>query len=319
MTGTSGGTQARVGCVVDGRVRLDERLGAGAMGEVWRATHLELQSVVAIKLLSPRYSSRDSRESRASSFLLEASLAKRVDCVHVVRVMECAVSPDLGPYIVMEMLDGLDLFEHLARWGGLEIAETAVLVAQLCVGLEALHAANVFHLDVKPENVVMTTRWCRPCATLVDFSIARDGASPIDEAICGTPAYLSPERIHGTGGPDSRADLWALAVVAYQCLTGRVPFDDRTLGTVCVALERATFVLPSAFRQDVSPGLDAWFRRAFARTPCDRFESATEMREALIDACSPLPLLASSCVRAARNSEVRSRRPHLDVPRREVA
>jgi serine/threonine-protein kinase len=239
--------------------------------------------------------------------------------VHVVRVMECAVSPDLGPYIVMEMLDGLDLFEHLARWGGLEIAETAVLVAQLCVGLEALHAANVFHLDVKPENVVMTTRRCRPCAILVDFSIARDGASPIDEAICGTPAYLSPERIQGTGGPDSRADLWALAVVAYQCLTGRVPFDDRTLGTVCVALERATFVLPSAFRQDVSPGLDAWFRRAFARTPRDRFESAPEMREALIDACSPLPLLASSCVRAARTSEVRSRYPHLDVPRREVA
>jgi serine/threonine-protein kinase len=318
MAGTSGGTQARVGCVVDGRVRLDERLGAGAMGEVWRATHLDLQSVVAVKLLSPRYSSRDSRESRAASFLREATLAQRVDCAHIVRVMECAVSPDLGPYIVMEMLDGLDLFEHLARWGGLEIAETAVIVAQLCVGLEALHTANVFHMDVKPENVVMTTWRCRPCATLVDFSIARDGTSPIDEAICGTPAYLSPERIQGTGGADSRADLWSLAVVAYECLVARVPFDDRTLGTVSVALERATFVLPSAFRRDVPTGLDAWFRRAFARAPGDRFESATQMREVLIDACSPLPLVDSSCVRSARTSEVRSRYPHLDG-KREVA
>jgi serine/threonine protein kinase len=322
MTCTDGGGTAREGLVVDGRLRLEERLGAGAMGEVWRATHFGLASTVAVKLLSPKYSSRGCREVHVAPFLREASLARRVDCAHVVRVMECAVSPGLGPYIVMEMLDGLDLYEHLARCGTLDVVETAVIAAQLCVGLEALHAADVFHLDVKPENVLMATKLWRPCATLIDFSIARDGTSPVDETICGTPAYLSPERIQGTGGADPRADLWALAVLAYECLVGKVPFDDRTLGTVCVALEHATFSLPSAFRADVPPGLDAWFGRALARDPQDRFATAAEMREAIIEACSPVPLARSWCVRAARAariSGVRLSPSRAGAARREVS
>jgi len=303
MNDTNVGLLPREGLVIDGRWLLEERLGEGAMGEVWRAKHLELQSHVAVKLLAPKLLRSATREKHVAAFLREASLASRVDCVHTVRVMESGSSPELGPYLVMEMLDGLDLFEHLARSGTLEIAETASIVAQLCLALQALHVADVFHRDVKPENVVMTTLGGRPCAKLIDFSIARDGSAAceeVEEGIFGTPAYLSPERLEGSTRGRAPADLWALAVVAYQCLVGKVPFDDRTLATVCVATHRATFAPPSTFVARVSPGLDGWFRRAFARAPSDRFATALEMREAIVDACSPFPLeSASSGVRAA--------------------
>jgi len=316
MNGTNDTSLLREGLVVGERLVLEERLGKGSMGEVWRATHLELQSHVAVKLLAQDLLSGPSRDRHVASFVREASLARRVDCVHTVRVMGWDYTADLGPYIVMEMLDGLDLFEQVARAGTLEVAETAAIVAQLCLALEALHVADVFHRDVKPENVVMTTRNGRPCAKLIDFSIARDGGSPcdeIEEGIFGTPAYLSPERLQGSSPGAAPADLWALAVVAYQCLVGKVPFDDKSLATVCVAVNRGTFAPPSAFVAGVSPGLDGWFRRAFARVPADRFASATEMREGLVDAWSPFPLESSSSIEATasrsagRTSGVRSR------------
>jgi serine/threonine protein kinase len=328
MKNTSSASLPRKGLVIDGRLLLEERLGEGSMGEVWRAKHLERQSHVAVKILTPSLLGSPAREKHVASFVREASLARRVDCVHTVRVMGWDFAPDVGPYIVMEMLDGLDLFEHLARAGTLEVAETAAIVAQLCLALEALHAADVFHRDVKPENVVMTTRGTRPCAKLIDFSIARDGSSPTDEVeegIFGTLAYLSPERLQGASPGRAAADLWALAVVAYQCLVGKVPFDDKSLATVCVAVNRGTFRPPSAFVAHVSSGLDAWFRRAFARAPSDRFASATEMREALLDMWSPFPLESSSSIgataakSAGRTSGVRSRVAPIGAERREVA
>jgi eukaryotic-like serine/threonine-protein kinase len=296
----------REGQVIDGRVLLEERLGEGAVGDVWRGTHLELGSSVAVKLLAPRFLRSPSKERHVASFLREASLPRRVCCAHVVRVIECGLSLDLGPYIVMERLDGPDLFEHLARHGTLEIDHAATLVAQLSVALQALHAVDVFHRDVKPENVVLSHRHGRLLATLIDFSGARDGRAPADEvkgSMVGTLAYLSPERVRGLSGWDAQADLWALAVVGYQCLTGRVPFDDRTLDAISEALDRADFAPPSAFHPDVSARLDAWFERAFAPSPRERFGSAAVMREALIDACSPflLELLPDDVVTVRRD------------------
>ena len=294
----------RAGQLIGGRVRLEERLGEGAAGEVWRATHLERTADVAVKLLAPRFRHTAAESGHVASFLREARLARRVDSAHVVRVMDCAFSPEVGPYIVMELLVGPDLFEHIARTGTLELAETAVIVMQLCEALEALHAADVFHRDVKPENVVLTRRRGGTCAKLIDFGIARDARAPLEleEGIFGTPAYLSPERIHGSSSGREAADLWALAVLAYQCIVGKVPFDDRTLGTVSMAIHRASFRPPSVFLADSTPDLDGWFRRAFAPKPSERFQTAMEMRDALVDAWSPFPLEAPSGVRESAQS-----------------
>jgi serine/threonine-protein kinase len=296
---TDGQAEHRGGQLIGGRVRLEERLGQGGIGDVWRASHLERTADVAVKLLAPRFRSALAESSHVASFLREATLTRRVDSPHVVRVIDCAYSPEVGPYIVMEMLAGPDLFEHIAGTGTLEMAEAAAIVAQLCEALEALHAADVFHRDVKPENVVLTRYRGRTCAKLIDFGIARDARAPaeVEEGIFGTPAYLSPERIHGVSAGGEAADLWALAVVAYQCLVGRVPFDDRTLGTVTMAIHRVSFRPPSFFLADSTPDLDAWFGRAFAPDPSDRFQTAMEMREGLVDAWSPFPLEAVSRVR----------------------
>jgi serine/threonine-protein kinase len=285
-----GDGELREGDVIHGRFRLDRRRGRGAVGEVWRATNLDSATPVALKLPNARWRSDKGYVAR---FMREAALARRVDSIHVVRVLECALSLDVGPYIVMELIEGVDLFDHIARWGPLPMADMAAIVAQLCVALQALHQARVFHRDVKAENIVLTTRGVRCCATLIDFGIARDardaGETSSDE-LAGTPAYMSPERLAGTLGADAHADLWSVAVVAYQCLTAGMPFDDRTVATVCVAVNRGTFVAPGDLRDDVPPALDEWFRRAFARLPSERFTSASEMRESLIEACSPLPL-----------------------------
>jgi serine/threonine protein kinase len=295
MTGATGRTELREGLVIDDHVRLDERIGEGAVGDVWRATHLELESPVAVKVATPR--ATRGGESCVARFLNETTLARRVDCEHVIRVLECRLSLDVGPYIVMDLVEGLDLFEHVARTGPLAVVEVATVVAQLCVALDALHAANVLHRDVKPENIVLATRGGRMRATLVDFGVAVDARAGVDAAeasIAGTPAYMSPERLGGTVIADARDDLWSLAVVAYQCLVGRMPFDDTRLETLVAEVDRATFFPPSTLRADVPPALDVWFDRSFARAPAGRFPSAALMREALIDACSPLPLESPS-------------------------
>jgi eukaryotic-like serine/threonine-protein kinase len=310
--------------IIRGRFRLDERLGDGAAGEVWRATDLDTGKAVAIKFPT---TTANRQQDYVADALREASLARRVESPYVVHVTECALSLEVGPYIVMELLDGLDLFEHLARSGPLPLVDAAVIVAQLSLGLEALHANGIFHRDVKPENVVLTDREGHAYATLIDFGVARDahdgcGSREKDQpAFSGTPAYMSPERLAGSLGVDVHGDLWSLAVVAYQCLVGGMPFDDRTLATIFVAVKGGIFTMPSALRDDIPPALDEWFRKAFAREPSARFASAREMREALIEACSPLPLHsgASRAVPACTHaSGVRPRLVRLDDIEREA-
>jgi serine/threonine protein kinase len=187
--------ERRPGDVIGGRLRLDDRLGEGAVGDVWRATHLVGDGPVAVKLLSSRlYPSRSAHH--VARFLDEATIASRVKCPHVVKVMECGLSLEAGPYIVMELVEGPDLCEHLNRIGSMTVRETATVVAQLCVALEALHGANVFHRDVKPENIVLSAREDDACPVLIDFGIALDGqeaARGTQAAFLGTPPYMSPE------------------------------------------------------------------------------------------------------------------------------
>jgi serine/threonine protein kinase len=294
----------RPGRVIGGRLRLDERLGEGAIGDVWRATHLESDSPVAVKLLSSRL--QQSRiERHVARFLGEATLTGHVDCPHVVKVIECGLCIEAGPYIVMELVEGADLFAHLDRFGQMPVHEMATVVAHVCVALEALHDSHVFHRDVKPENIVLATRQDVPCAVLVDFGIALDGraaAVELEAGLVGTPAYMSPERLGGAPLSHAQADLWSLAVVAYQCLVGRLPFDDTTLGTLSVSLTKGEFLRPASVRADVPEGLDGWFARALAYDPSSRFTGARDMRESLIDACAPFDLEPAT----GRVSETRS-------------
>jgi eukaryotic-like serine/threonine-protein kinase len=280
----------RAGLVLGSRFRLDKRIGEGGFGDVWRATDLTLDTAVAVKTLSPRLHLSDG-QAHVARLLNEATLARRVDCPHVVSVLECARSLELGPYLVMGLARGVDLFQYLTRFGPMAPTTTASVIAQLCVALEALHDVSVVHMDVKPGNIVLCSLPGQLHATLIDFGVACDSADVGRTGLAGTPAYMSPERLLDLPRESVHADLWSLAVVAYQCLTGRVPFDDSALGTLCLAIDEGSFVRPRAIRGELSRKLDAWCVKALARRPADRFASALEMREALIEASGPFELV----------------------------
>jgi serine/threonine-protein kinase len=273
---------------------LDRPVGEGAVGQVWRARHLFLNVPVAVKILSDRW--RDD-EAMKASLLREAESAARIDSDHVVRVVDCGISSDFGLYVVMELVDGFDLAGLLSRRGPLSVSDAILVAGQLCLALEAIHRAGLVHRDVKPENVMVGRRHGRLCVKLADFGVAKnhhetpdDGVEPAPrkpaQRLYGTPTYMSPEQLWGLTAA-ARDDLWSIAVVVYQCLVGRPPFDDSTYEMLCLSTARGVFVPPTAVRSEVPEPLDRWFRTAFACDPGDRFVTALGMRQALAAVSAP--------------------------------
>ncbi|MGW6975456.1 serine/threonine-protein kinase, partial [Streptomyces sp. NPDC054952] len=215
--------------VVAGRYRLEERLGRGGMGTVWRATDELLGRSVAVKELHVG----DGTE--AAGALREARTVAQVRHPHVV-VVHDVVEDDGRPYIVMELVDGGSLADRLAAAGPLDPAETARTGLALLGALTAAHARGVLHRDVKPANVLMEADTDR--VVLTDFGIAHlAGSTTISEtgAFVGSPEYTSPERMQGAAaGPES--DLWSLGALLCAALTGESPFHRDSLGGVLHAV-----------------------------------------------------------------------------------
>jgi serine/threonine protein kinase len=279
------------GRVLHGRYRLERRAGEGAAGQVWQATDLLLNRVVAVKVLAEPHRESERLKMR---LLDEAEAGACVRSAHVASVFDCAAASEIGPYIVMEFVDGVDLYTLLSHRGMLQLDQAVTIAAQLCLALDAVHAAGWVHRDVKPENVAVCRRGGRLNVKLVDFGIATPlgGQGPPSRCvrIYGTPAYMSPERLAAAGPPDTSDDLWSLAVLTYLCLVGRLPFDDATYVTLWTATNGGAFPRPTALRPELPAALDAWLVTCLAPRPEDRFASVVEMREALIRACEPWPL-----------------------------
>ncbi|MCB9699565.1 MAG: serine/threonine-protein kinase PknK [Alphaproteobacteria bacterium] len=264
---------------VTDRVRLLRRLGAGGMGTVWAAHHDTLGIDVAVKFVHT-----DSDPQQVDRLAREARMAAMVDHPNAVRVLDHGVSRRGAPFLVMELLEGESLGARLARLGRLSPDAAADVVDGVAAALQAAHDQGVVHRDVKPDNVVLVGD--DPAAVkLVDFGVAR----PVDLGlttltgvgqILGTPVYMSPEQLVEVLPADRGADLWGLSVSAYEMVTGRRPFDGRTLAAVVVALMSRRFEPPTAVSGALPSSLDAFFDRAFAQEPSARFSSATELAEA---------------------------------------
>ncbi len=252
------------------------------MGQVWAAFHHSLRRDVAVKFLSGPLAGNPSALQR---FALEAQTIGRLQCPYVPQVFDFGTLPDGAPFIVMELLDGVDLQTRLEKEGGFSLAETEQLVGQMCTVLTLAHGLGLIHRDIKPSNIVLIPgEGDAFTAKLLDFGIVK--ALDVDSGTrtgttLGTPSYMSPEQLMGAKGIDARADLWSLAVVAYCCLTGALPFAGETFGAVCVAIHEGAFVAPSAHRSGLPDALDEWFRKALNRAPEERFQSAAEMSAAL--------------------------------------
>jgi serine/threonine-protein kinase len=273
------------GTVLAGKYRLVSLLGRGGMGSVWRAQHLDLDAPVAVKLLDPAIAQNAEGIAR---FHREAQSAAALRSPHVVQILDRGLDDaSHQPFIVMELMEGESLADRIGRLGLLSPEQTARVVTHIARALARAHDAGIVHRDLKPDNVFLVRNEDEEVAKVLDFGIAKSDKNKLESgshtrtgAVMGTPYYMSPEQISGSKGVDFRTDLWALGVIACECITGRRPFDAETIGGLALKICVEALPVPSRLGP-VSPEFDAWFARACARDPAQRFQSAREAADEL--------------------------------------
>jgi serine/threonine-protein kinase len=281
------------GDVLDGKYRLIAPLGSGGMGTVWRAEHLTLRSGVAVKVMNQRIADHPDALAR---FQREAQAAAALRSPHVVSVLDSGVH-DGAPFVVMELLEGESLDQRLRRVGRLPFEETARIVTQVARALTRAHEAGIVHRDLKPANVFLQHNADEELAKVLDFGVAKLASmetNPLTStgAVLGSPHYMSPEQARGRRDVDRRSDVWALGIIAFECTTGRRPFESAVLGDLLLKICTDPAPPPSTLAS-VPAGFDAWFARAIERDPDRRFQTALELSDAL-SALVPAPAPAQS-------------------------
>ena len=267
--------------VLAGRYELGERLGVGGMSTVRVARDRRLERDVAVKVLAEHLAEDPQFVAR---FRREALAAARLVHPNIVQVFDFGLDEPSGRhYIVMERISGQSAAEILRDRGILPVSEALAIVAHACRGLDHAHRHGVVHRDIKPGNLLRSEDGI---VKVADFGIARNmgDESSITQvgSVLGTAAYLAPEQAHGEEvGP--QADLYALGVVTYQLLSGRLPYEAQSLTELALKQQREAPPLLNRLNPEVTPQLAAAVDRALALDPRDRFASAEEMREALVD------------------------------------
>jgi eukaryotic-like serine/threonine-protein kinase len=292
------------GQLIGDRYRLDRPLERGAMGSVWRAEQVRLRAPVAVKFLDPSLIGDKEMHDR---FIQEARSAAAVRSAHVVQVFDYGTEEGV-PYIAMELLDGENLDARLGARGTLTPAELDRLFAELARGIGQAHAIGVIHRDLKPGNIFIAREGEHEVTKIVDFGIAKVKASALRltqgigtqlGTLLGTPQYMSPEQVRGSSSIDHRTDLWALAIIACECLTGRCPFSGATIGDLTVQICTERPPAPSSLGP-VPPGFDQWFFKATQKKPGKRFQTADEMAERLHAVLAAAVAAAPGTARAGR-------------------
>jgi serine/threonine-protein kinase len=206
----------------------------------------------------------------------------------------------------MEYLDGESLWSRIERLGPRPASEVVAFVSHVARALAEAHGREIVHRDVKPENILFVEDTERPLgfsAKLIDFGLANrtaKGGPPEAGATAGTPSYMTPEYLRGHVGPTPALDLWGLAATAFVAMTGVVAFDGQDVRDVFRRVCSQPTPVPSQVATRVPPGFDAWFARACAKDPAERYQSAPELAAALVAACgggvnaSPVPAVASA-------------------------
>src|SRR2546421_7874079 len=235
-----------IGQVFDGKYRLDERLGGGGMGTVYRATHLLIDRPVAIKVLSQRFVGDETAQQR---FRREARAAGHMQHPNAVTVTDFGATGDGYLYIVMELLEGQTLRELLAREGPLDPARAVSIMLQTCAAVAAAHDAGLIHRDLKPANIFIAQRPDLPAIVKVlDFGVAKfmveeqedDDYQTLTQvgAVIGTPRYMSPEQCAGGAKLSPASDVYSLGIILYEMLAGSPPFNAET--PLAIALRHVT-------------------------------------------------------------------------------
>ena len=268
------------GAVIAGKYRVDRMLGEGGVGRVFVAHQLGLERPVAIKVLLPELA----RDAQAlERFSREARAVASLTSEHVVRVHDLGALPTGEPYLVMELLDGEDLAQVIAR-GPVPIARAVGWIRDACEAIGEAHSLGILHRDLKPSNLFVTRRGQ---LKVLDFGLAKLATIPSTTAVgivLGSPRYMAPEQITSAHAIDARADVWALGATLYHLITGRPPFPEESLHAIFASILSGRLPPFAGMPAPIAQVIE----RALARDPNARYTNVAELAAALANT-APAP------------------------------
>src|SRR5258708_3759156 len=279
--------EVRPGAVLSGRYRIERELGAGGMGAVHVARHLELGTKLAVKVLLPELLddaqaiSRFAREARAAAQITNEHVARTID----VGRLDCG-----APYLVMEFLEGQDGADYLEERGWLSVEHAFDVAIQICTAVSAAHARGIIHRDLKPSNLFFVPRpGSKPLVKVLDFGIskivsdndAQGSLTTKSGRMFGSPAYASREQWRDAKNVDRRSDVWAFGVVVYEFLTGQLPFAAESAAMIAINVAAETPRPLRDLRGDIPADLEQIVLRCLEKNPDRRFDDIDELAQAL--------------------------------------
>ncbi|MDC0744424.1 serine/threonine protein kinase [Polyangium mundeleinium] len=284
------------GSIFAGRYRVERRIAAGGMGAVYEVIHLETNRRRALKVMHANFVQSDDLRGR---FRQEARVAAEIESDYIVDVFDAGIDDATGmPFLVMELLRGEELGKRLRRTGPLPPAEVVTFLHQTSLALDKTHRAHIVHRDLKPDNLFLCEREDGPPRIKVlDFGIAKIVAAGATGAgatqSLGTPLYMAPEQFLMESSVSPATDIFALGMIAFTLLVGKAYWFEESRGGANVFAFAAQAAIgprePASARAgrlgvSLPPAFDAWFARATAKTPAERFPSATSAVQALGEA-----------------------------------
>ncbi len=277
--------EVRVGDVVAGKYEVRRVIGRGGVGVVVAAHHTTLDAPVALKFLLPHLANDKEIVAR---FLREARAAVKLQGEHVARVMDAGSTDDGAAFLAMELLEGRDFAAILKSDGALPIADAVDYVMQACDAVAEAHALGIVHRDLKSANLFLTRGADGlPLVKVLDFGLSKTETSESrsgltsEHHVFGSIHFMSPEQMRSSRDADVRSDIWALGVVLYAFVAGRVPFEGKFLPEVCSAVLTGAPPSLTSLRPEVSPELEAVVMRCLRVEAAERFQSVAELARAL--------------------------------------